>query len=68
LQANYRTDKRAIWLAVFAWVREPLAAAIAAATEKVDSPLARIERAFLAHVGFIVANPGLPRVMFHEMQ
>lgn len=61
-------DKQAIWLAVFAWVRESLGAAIAAAMAKADSPLARIELAFLAHVGFIAANPGVPRVMFHEMQ
>jgi AcrR family transcriptional regulator len=61
-------DKEAIWLAVFAWVRESLGAAVAAAIEKVDSPLAKIERAFLAHVAFIAANPGVPRVMFHEMQ
>ncbi|MEP7183498.1 MAG: TetR/AcrR family transcriptional regulator [Betaproteobacteria bacterium] len=61
-------DKQAIWLAVFAWVREALGAAIAAAVEKTDSPLAKIERAFLAHVAFIAANPGVPRVMFHEMQ
>ncbi|MBL0142471.1 MAG: TetR family transcriptional regulator [Betaproteobacteria bacterium] len=61
-------DKEAIWLAVFAWVRESLGAAIAAAIEKADSPLAKIERAFIAHVAFIAANPGVPRVMFHEMQ
>ena len=61
-------DKQAIWLAVFASVRESLGAALTAATEQVDSPLAKIERAFLAHIAFIVANPGVPRVMFHEMQ
>jgi AcrR family transcriptional regulator len=61
-------DKQAIWLAVFAWVRESLGAAIAAAMEKAGSPLAKIERAFLAHVTFIAQNPGVPRVMFHEMQ
>jgi len=61
-------DKEAIWLAVFAWVRESLGAAFAAAMRKADSPLARIEQAFLAHVAFIAANPGVPRVMFHELQ
>lgn len=61
-------DKQAIWLAVFASVRESLGAALTAATGQVDSPLAKIERAFLAHIAFIVANPGVPRVMFHEMQ
>jgi TetR/AcrR family transcriptional regulator len=61
-------DKQAIWLAVFTWVRESLAAVLATATNEADSPLASIERAFLAHVAFIAANPGVPRVMFHEMQ
>jgi AcrR family transcriptional regulator len=61
-------DKEAIWLAVFAWVRESLGAALAAALKKGDSPLARLEQALLAHVAFIAANPGVPRVMFHELQ
>jgi len=61
-------DKQAIWLAVFAWVRESLGAAVAAAVEKADSPMAKVERAFLAHVAFIAENPGVARVMFHEMQ
>ena len=62
------TDKEAIWLAVFAWVRASLGAVFAAAVAKADTPLARIEQAFLAHVAFIAANPGVPRVMFHELQ
>ena len=61
-------DKEAIWLAVFAWVRAALGAVFAAAVAKADTPLARIEQAFLAHVAFIAANPGVPRVMFHELQ
>ena len=61
-------DKTSIWLAVFAWVRQSLEAAIAEATEKAGSPLAKIEAAFLAHVAFVAANPGVPRVLFHEMQ
>lgn len=61
-------DKEAIWLAVFAWVRESLGAALAGALAKKASPLGRIERAFLAHVAFVATNPGVPRVMFHELQ
>jgi TetR/AcrR family transcriptional regulator len=61
-------DKETIWLAVFAWVRESLGAAFAAAMDKPGSSLARIERAFFAHVAFIAENPGVPRVMFHELQ
>ncbi len=62
------SDKEAIWLAVFAWVRESLGAALDAAVAKAGTPLAKIERAFLAHVAFVAANPGVPRVLFHELQ
>jgi TetR/AcrR family transcriptional regulator len=61
-------DKEAIWLAVFAWVREALGAVFTAAMAKAGTPLARIEAAFLAHVAFVAANPGVPRIMFHELQ
>lgn len=61
-------DKEAIWLAVFAWVREALGAVFDAAVAKGGPPLARLERAFVAHVAFVAANPGVPRVLFHELQ
>jgi len=61
-------DKKAIWLAVFAWVRESLGLVLETAVQNPESPLAKIEAAFLAHVAFIAANPGVPRVMFHELQ
>ena len=61
-------DKEAIWLAVFAWVRESLSTVLATAVDKADSPLARLEAAFHAHVAFIAANPGVPRIVFHELQ
>lgn len=58
----------AIWLAVFAWVRESLAAAFDGAAGRPGSPLERLERAFKAHVAFVAANPGVPRALFHELQ
>ena len=61
-------DKQAIWLAVFGWIREALAAALAAAIDETASPLARIEQMFLAHAAFVAGNPGVPRVLFHELQ
>lgn len=61
-------DKEAIWLAVFSWVRASLVAVFAAAVARAESPLERIEQAFLAHIKFVAANPGVPRVMFHELQ
>lgn len=61
-------DKQAIWLAVFSWVRASLGAVFSAAVANEESPLAKIEQTFLAHVAFIALNPGVPRVMFHELQ
>lgn len=61
-------DKAAIWLAVFAWVRESLGAVFAAAVADGATPIGKIEAAFIAHVAFVAANPGVPRVMFHELQ
>lgn len=61
-------DKESIWLAVFGWVRESLGQLLDAAIAQAPTPLARIERAFHAHVGFVAANPGVPRAIFHELQ
>ena len=61
-------DKQAIWLAVFAWVRETLGARLDEAIDGSTSPLDALERAFHAHVGFIVENPGVSRALFHELQ
>lgn len=61
-------NKQAIWLAVFAWVREALGTAVQRAMAKQSSPLAKLEAAFIAHVSFLAAHPGVPRVLFHELQ
>jgi AcrR family transcriptional regulator len=63
-------DKAAIWLAVFAWVRNGLDEALGAALARADahSPLAQLEAAFRAHVAFVAQHPGVARVLFHELQ
>ena len=61
-------DKQAVWLAVFAWVREALGARLAEAIDGAASPLDALERAFHAHVRFVADNPGVPRALFHELQ
>jgi Transcriptional regulator len=61
-------DKESIWLAVFDWLSKSLGAALTAAIAGVNSPLAKIERMFIAHVAFIAAHPGVARIMFHELQ
>lgn len=60
--------KDAIWLAAMGWVREGLLAAVDAAAARAASPMRALEAVFAAHVDFIVAHPGVPRLIFHELQ
>ncbi len=61
-------DKEAIWLAVFEWVRGALGSALDAAVAQAPSPLGKLEQAFVAHVTFVAAHPGVPKALFHELQ
>ena len=61
-------DKRAIWTAVFDWVEEQLGAVVDEAFRGGGEPLEIVERVFLAHVRLVSQHPGVPRIMFHEMQ
>ena len=45
-----------------------LGAAFDHAVAAPGSPLERLGRAFVAHVDFVAANPGVPRALFHELQ
>ena len=61
-------SKEAVWEAVMDWVAEQLLACVDQATAGVASPLAALEAAFLAHVEFVVDHPGVPRILFGELQ
>lgn len=61
-------DKQAIWAAVFDWVREALSGIVDSAFAAGGSPLALLERVFHAHVDFVARHPGVPRMLFHELQ
>lgn len=60
--------KEAIWEAVMAWVSDRLLARVAEAAERVGSPVARLEAVFLAHADFVARHPGVPRMLFSELQ
>lgn len=61
--------KEAIWLACLRWVRAALLDAMnEAAAAAPDAPFAALDAVFKAHVAFVVAHPGVPRVIFHELQ
>ena len=61
-------SKDAIWQAVMEWVAERLLARIDTAAEGIDSPLAAMEAIFMSHVEFVIEHPGVPRMMFGELQ
>ena len=60
--------KDAIWMAVLDWVDAELIAALDAAAQQGATPLEGLERVFMAHIRFVVASPGVPRIIFHELQ
>lgn len=60
--------KDAILLAVMEWVAERLLSRLDKAARSAPSPLAAIEAMFIAHVEFVAEHPGVPRMLFGELQ
>lgn len=60
-------SKDAIFEAVMDWVAHRLLARIEAAAAG-QEPLAALRAMFDAHVGFVVEHPGVPRMLFGELQ
>lgn len=61
-------SKDAIWQAVMEWVAERLMARVDQAAESVSSPLKALEAVFMTHIEFVAAHPGVPRMLFGELQ
>ena len=61
-------SKAAIWQAVMEWVAGRLLNRVDQAAQSTDSPLAAMEAMFIGHIEFVVAHPGVPRMMFGELQ
>ena len=61
-------SKEALWTAVMEWVAERLLQRIERAVAEAPGPLAALRSMFLAHAGFVVEHPGVPRMMFGELQ
>ena len=60
--------KDAIWLATLRWVHTALLQALEAAAAGAATPRDALCAMFRAHVGFVIAHPGVPRLIFHELQ
>ena len=61
-------NKEAIWQAVMEWVAERLLDRVDRAAQGIESSLEAMEAMFMAHVDFIVRHPGVPRMLFGELQ
>jgi AcrR family transcriptional regulator len=61
-------SKEAIWQAVMEWVAERLLQRVDKAIQGAASPLVALEAIFLTHIEFVIAHPGVPRMLFGELQ
>lgn len=60
--------KDAIWDAVMDWVAARLLARVDAAIAGHAASLAALEAVFLTHTDFVAEHPGVPRMLFGELQ
>lgn len=61
-------NKDAILQAVMEWVADRLLSRVDKALRVAPSPLAALEGMFMAHVDFVIEHPGVPRMLFGELQ
>jgi AcrR family transcriptional regulator len=60
--------KDALLKAVMEWVAEQLMTRVDRAVGAADSPLAALDALFRAHLDFVASHPGVPRIVFGELQ
>jgi AcrR family transcriptional regulator len=60
--------KDAIWQAVMEWVADTLLDRLTTAVAGMDSPLGAMEAMFHRHLDFVAEYPGVPRILFGELQ
>lgn len=61
-------SKDDIWLAAMAWVRQALLSTLEGAAGVQASPSEALGAVFKAHIGFVLTHPGVPRLIFQELQ
>ena len=61
-------NKEALLQAVMEWVADQLLTRMEQAVVDKSSPLAALEGMFMAHVDFVTEYPGIPRMLFGELQ
>lgn len=61
-------SKEALWQAVMQWVADRLLDRIDRAVQQADSPIAALQAMFMGHIAFVAEHPGVPRMIFGELQ
>lgn len=61
-------SKEAIWLAAINHVHQTLLERLRTAAASQALPLPALRAVFLAHVEFVIEHPGVPRIIFQELQ
>ncbi len=61
-------DKAAIWESVLDWVADQLLKRVGSAAEATTDPLEALEAVYLSHIDFVAGHPGVPRMLFGELQ
>lgn len=61
-------SKQAVVLATIVAIEERLFAQLEAVAQAGETPLDGLRRVFFAHVDFVLAMPGVPRLIFNELQ
>ncbi len=61
-------SKESILEAVMEWVAEHLLTRVDQAAAAAPSPLAALEAIFMTHIHFVSEHPGVPRMLFGELQ
>jgi AcrR family transcriptional regulator len=61
-------SKDEIWVAAMRWVRDELIGKLSSAASTAATPMLALGEVFRAHVEFVIAHPGVPRLIFHELQ
>ena len=61
-------SKDAILQAVMSWVSKRLLARVDKAAKGATSPVVALEAVFMAHIEFVSEHPGVPRMLFGELQ
>lgn len=61
-------SKDAVLEATMSWVGERLLARVDKAAKGAASPAAALQAMFMAHIDFVARHPGVPRILFAELQ